>query len=233
MTDDHAPPDTAAAGQRTEVLRAALDALRREGAAAAAPARFAHAEALARRLGGQPDAVRVLHERRLEAALADCGERLERARAAAVRDAEGLAAATPALAREARRLTAAHDYRGLRALAARGASRPLPLARLNREHAATVGEDPEGQMRSVSRFRDAWTRIRTDERVEAALGRAPANAGPLNSHVVVVRTLRMIREISPDYLRRFVAQADALLALEDIAVTAAGTAPARRQARRR
>lgn len=218
----------------SDALAAALEALRADGAEVAEPVRFAHAEAIAKRMPAQPEPVRRLLEARLEAALTDCRNRLERAREAAVRDAERLAAAAPAVAREARRLMAAHDYRAVGALAARTPSRALPLARLNRDHAAAV-EDAGTQMRSVRSFHEAWARIRASERAGAALARHPANAGPLNSHMLVLRATALIRDVSPDYLRRFVSQVDALLALEalDPVGTPQQARSARRQPRRR
>jgi hypothetical protein len=44
--------------------------------------------------------------------------------------------------------------------------------------------------------------------------RKPANAGPLNSHALVLQTLSLMRDLSPDYLRRFVAGVEALQWLE-------------------
>ena len=47
-----------------------------------------------------------------------------------------------------------------------------------------------------------------------ALGQAPANAGPINSHMLVLRSLALMRDISPDYLNRFLSYADTLLCLD-------------------
>lgn len=47
-----------------------------------------------------------------------------------------------------------------------------------------------------------------------AVQRGPENAGPLNSHRLVLRTLGIMRDLSPDYLRRFMTHADTLLWLE-------------------
>jgi len=63
-------------------------------------------------------------------------------------------------------------------------------------------------------FRKAWERGRTLDRFEQALARTPANAGPLNSHALVLRSLAQMRELSTDYLRRFLVQAETLQWLE-------------------
>ena len=63
-------------------------------------------------------------------------------------------------------------------------------------------------------FRKAWERGRTLDRFEQAIARTPANAGPLNSHALVLRSLAQMRELSTDYLRRFLVQAETLQWLE-------------------
>lgn len=98
-----------------------------------------------------------------------------------------------------------------------------PLAELNAhiaqasqaaraQGAANPGPWPE--LRSAQRFRETWGRIVAENEVEQASHRAPENAGPLNSHMLVLRTLGLMRELSPDYLRRFLSHADTLLWLE-------------------
>ena len=87
-----------------------------------------------------------------------------------------------------------------------------PLARLN-QHMATLSP-PGAELRSVQAFRDSWARIAAENEVTKAVQRGPENAGPLNSHMLVLRTLGVLQTLSPDYLRRFVAHADALLWLD-------------------
>jgi hypothetical protein len=48
------------------------------------------------------------------------------------------------------------------------------------------------------------------EQVEQAAARKPANAGPLNSHALVLQSLALMRELSPDYLERFLRQVESL-----------------------
>ena len=100
---------------------------------------------------------------------------------------------------------------------------PSPLAALNAHIAqasqvAAGGHPPSGgkwpELRSAQRFRETWERLGAEEAVVQATHRAPENAGPLNSHMLVLRTLGLMRELSPHYLRRFLSHTETLLWLE-------------------
>jgi hypothetical protein len=52
------------------------------------------------------------------------------------------------------------------------------------------------------------------QQVQKALSQAPANAGPINSHMLMLRSLEWMRELSPAYLENFMTYADTLLCLE-------------------
>lgn len=86
-----------------------------------------------------------------------------------------------------------------------------PLGQLNQYMTATQASP---DLKSVQRFRETWSRICAEEDVSQAVERGPENAGPLNSHMLVLRTLGLMRDLSPDYLRRFMSHADTLLWLE-------------------
>jgi hypothetical protein len=91
-----------------------------------------------------------------------------------------------------------------------------PLAQLN-QHVATLSQAPAGartELRSAQAFRHTWSRFRAEDEVSEAVQRGPDNAGPLNSHMLVLRTLGLLRELSPDYLQRFMAHAETLWWLE-------------------
>jgi hypothetical protein len=77
----------------------------------------------------------------------------------------------------------------------------------------------------VRRFREAWSRIAAEDQVTQAVERGPANAGPLNSHMLVLRTLSLLRDLSPDYLRRFLSQMETLQWLEQASQTIAPVKP--------
>jgi hypothetical protein len=78
---------------------------------------------------------------------------------------------------------------------------------------------------SVRRFRETWSRIAAEDQVTQAVERGPANAGPLNSHMLVLRTLALLRDLSPDYLRRFLSQMETLQWLEQASQTIAPVKP--------
>ena len=62
----------------------------------------------------------------------------------------------------------------------------------------------------MRRFRRAWSSNHIHDKVEQAASRKPANAGPLNSHLLVLHSLAMLGELSEDYLRRFLVQVESL-----------------------
>jgi len=70
------------------------------------------------------------------------------------------------------------------------------------------------ELKSVKYFRNTWSKLSAERQVTQALGQAPKNAGPINSHVVALRALALMRDTSPDYLNRFMSYVDTLLNLE-------------------
>jgi hypothetical protein len=155
----------------------------------------AYVEALSRRIPGQPEAVRRLLQEKLRAAQDRLGARIADTNAAAVRHPPASCAPLAQLNQYIRD-------------AARAPAEP-----------AAPGEEPPApdELASARRFRQAWHRKRTEEQVELAVARRPANAGPLNSHVLVLQSLAMMQDLSSDYLRRFVAHVEALQWLEGAA----------------
>ncbi|MBU4424536.1 MULTISPECIES: DUF2894 domain-containing protein [unclassified Acidovorax] len=172
-----------------------LGSLRADGADRHDPARFHFLEVLARRLPGQPVAVRQVLEGRLHAAVADYAER---------------ARSSPDAAQQVGRpaIPAAIS----------------PLVQLNRDLSARAQADADvvragdggslSDMKSVRQFSEVWSKISAQRQVAQALDRGPENAGPLNSHRLMLRSLSLMQSLSPDYLRRFLSQVDSLLWLE-------------------
>lgn len=107
-----------------------------------------------------------------------------------------------------------------------------PLAGLNQHIAAATGQSTtaRAELRSAQAFRETWSRICAEDDVAQAVQRGPENAGPLNSHMLVLRTLGLMHGLSPDYLRRFMAHADTLLWLDE-ASARLKSAPAKAKAR--
>lgn len=87
------------------------------------------------------------------------------------------------------------------------------------------------ELASVARFRRAWSRTRAQDSVLHATAQRPANAGPLNSQVLVLESLALMRGLPGDYLRHFVAHVESLLWLEATATQAAPVRKARKPRR--
>jgi hypothetical protein len=191
-----------------------LESLRREGAWRLDPTRFHYLEALSRRLPSQTEPVRRLLQDKLQAALADYAGRF-----APEQQVRGhpsppwvAGAETPDLIRGRNDKCAV-----LCPLSDNGAS---PLAQLNqyirdalptgREAAEPDEAHKPDELASVRRFRQAWSSNYIQDKVEQAVSRKPANAGPLNSHLLVLQSLAMLGELSDDYLRRFLVQVESL-----------------------
>lgn len=73
---------------------------------------------------------------------------------------------------------------------------------------AQPGVEPPADV--IDYFRDVWSRVSTERQLRQSLEQVPGNAGPLNSNSLVYRALTLMRELSPDYLQRFMAYADTL-----------------------
>lgn len=67
----------------------------------------------------------------------------------------------------------------------------------------------------VQQFRRQLRKISVQKQVSQAMAQAPQNAGPINSHMLVLRALGLMRDISPDYLNRFMNYVDTLLCLDE------------------
>lgn len=191
--------------QSTAPPDATLESLQAEGAQRHDPARFAYLQALARRMQAQPPAVQQLLQGRLDAAVA----------------AYAAARVGPVATKEP--------------VAAPGRTADSPLAQLNRELAARAQADADqvrtsesaslSEMKSVRQFSEVWSKISAEQQVTQAMRKAPEHAGPLNSHKLMLRSLALMRGLSPDYLRRFLSQMDSLLWLEETNAQLARPAP--------
>ena len=185
----------------------ALAALRERGADRRDPVRFRLAQGLARRAAAHAGAARRAIEERLAALLArfDAGDDALRGDAAPVpvRERGALAALVDHAARQKGADAAAVS-------ASRGAAAPAHAG-------ATPVAAPAGAAAdagTVHFFKRTWSRLSADQRLAQSRASLPENAGPLNSQHLVHRSLLLMRELSPDYLERFVGYIDALQWLE-------------------
>lgn len=76
--------------------------------------------------------------------------------------------------------------------------------------------DGRPELKAVRDFRATWTQLSVDKQLTQALAQAPENAGPLNSHQLVLRALSVMRTVSPGYLNHFMSYVDALLWLDQV-----------------
>jgi hypothetical protein len=169
-------------------------------------------------------------DRRLARAVAEYGERLARAEREAADTLARGTARFPEAADALRQRFEAGDFGGLHRLLAgldaEGGSGPLAelLAHIRRQ-APTDSTDgpaqgggslagPQGELKALRYFRRTWSRLNVDRQLSQALAQAPANAGPLNSHHLVLQALAQMRELSPAYLEQFMSYVDALLWLD-------------------
>jgi hypothetical protein len=99
---------------------------------------------------------------------------------------------------------------------------PSPLAVLLQDMRAPTATQESGTASRglaknprIEQFRKQLSQIRVQKQVTHAMAQAPQNAGPINSHMLVLRSLGLMRDISPDYLHRFMAHVDTLLCLDE------------------
>lgn len=104
----------------------------------------------------------------------------------------------------------------------RPAAMPSPLATLLQDMGSNNsphgGDTPPGWPADhprIQQFKKQLGQLRVHKQVTQAIAQAPQNAGPINSHMLVLRSLGLMRDISPDYLNRFMAHVDTLLCLDE------------------
>jgi len=204
--------------EHEETTDTQIASLRAAGAGRFAPVRLHYIEALARRASAHQGSARRLLDARLAQALAALHEDFDRAR----QEAEEIAAANtrryPHAADELHRLLAGGDFKELRQFAdtlEAGEQRSALGALVHEleQHAPrNTGSRPE--LKTIRQFRNTLSKLSARKQVAQALEQGPKNAGPINSHMLVLRSLALMRDISPDYLNRFMSYADTLLCLD-------------------
>lgn len=207
-----------------DVVVELLAGLKDQGAAQFDPAGWHYLDTLARRAAAHEGSVRRLLEAKLARAVASFSERLEKARAAAAALLDVAGQKHPQAAAELQRLFAASDFKGLRyclaTLEAReqcaaltGLVSQLEPAQSPGAQAlsrATAADSPALDLKTVRESRATWARISVDRQLSLAMKQAPVNAGPINSHMLILRSLAMMQAMSPGYLNHFVSYVDTL-----------------------
>ena len=178
--------------------RATLDAWRERGADRLNPVRFQFIEALERRAAGHSGEARRILDDRLRGLLEAYAGDLERADAATAQadaDARRTSLTRRPLADTGRLSTASRVMRRQRSCRA--------LLRIpNCPRSITSGK--------------SGRKVRTEKQMRQSLAQVPGNAGPLNSSSLVHRSLSLMRELSPGYLKQFLSYVDTLSWMEQM-----------------
>lgn len=171
--------------------QATLDAWRERGADRLDPVRFRFIEALARRAGLHEGETRRILDGKLARLIAAYGSELvKRSEGDDTGDAPGRIAP----------LNKKDTIPRRSALAA--------LLEHISQQASPSHSPPE--LKTLRDFKSTWSRLSTNQRLKQSLAKVPGNAGPLNSHQLIHRSLTLMRDLSPDYLHRFMSYVDAL-----------------------
>jgi len=195
-------------------IHARLDAWRAQGSDRLDPHRFALMDALARRAMQHDGLVRQHLDARLRQ----------------LADAHAALLASPV---EARPNDGGTETSVFQPLLEQLANAPRLDARLQPASMPQAGESGEARPATESsalplldEFQQLWSRIRIDSLLRQCLDGLPEDAGPLHSSVLTYRAMALMREVCPEYLQHFVAYADVLTWLEQLAGNAETCAPA-------
>lgn len=217
---------------------ALIASLRSAGAEKFDPVGLHYIDTLARRATSHEGSVRRLLDARLAQAVTAFEKRFERARLDAREVIAQCIQRFPQASDDLQQLFDAADLQGVRQHAAnlqnsaQRASLGALVRQLERqshehpaEHATQAFPEkgsamsgmtaaPRPELKTIRNFRNTWSKLSVEKQVTQALEHAPANAGPINSHMLVLRSLALMRDVSPDYLNRFMTYADTLLCLD-------------------
>jgi len=178
-----------------------LDTWRARGDDRVEPVRFKFIEALNRRAADHHGEARRVLDDKVRAWVEAYGQSLERAQRAV--DADQDATSQNSMERSA--LAGLIDH-----IARQGSSDGSKPA----ISAAASGLQPLLEITTLGYFRSTCSKLSTDRRMTQSLATIPDNAGPLNSHHLVHRSLALMRDLSPEYFNRFMAHVDTLLWLD-------------------
>jgi hypothetical protein len=215
-----------AAPDPTIDFSALIASLRMAGADRFDPMRLHYIDVLARRGMAHQGRIKCMLDGKLAQALGAFKERFEQAQCDAKETIARTAPQFPHAADDLQRFFIAGDFKGLSRFVAtlktseQGASLAALVRQLEQHSPENVDVRLEGnagsrfELKTIRRFRNTWSKLSADKQVTQALDQPPKNAGPLNSHMLVLRSLALMRDISPDYLNRFMSYADTLLCLD-------------------
>ena len=211
---------------RSVDFNALIESLRLAGAGHFDAVRLHYLQVLAQRAVSHPAPVKRLLDAKLAQALSAYKDRFERAQGE-TRDAVArIVRNHPDAAVDLQRLFQGGDFKAVRQrIAALNKNvHRVSLGDLTRHMAQRSVSDVDvgsnstiglgSELQTTQFFRDTWSKLSVGKRVTQELDNAPKNAGPINSHMLVLRSLATMRDISPDYLSRFTSYVDTLLSLD-------------------
>ncbi len=191
---------------------AAIDAWRERGDHRFDPVRFHLIEVLARRADAYSGDARRILDDKVARMLAAYGEDLGKARCEE---------APPA----PRTVTEGQPHRGAFAELIEHIARHASIhgdGPATRDAVPGLASSPE--LKTLKYFRSTWSKLSADRRLTQSLAKVPDNAGPLNSHHLVYRSLTLMRDLSPEYLNRFMSHVDGLLWIDQVNSASASAA---------
>jgi hypothetical protein len=194
-------------GASLDDIATTLAELRQAGVHQCDPVRFHYLETLCRRSQGQSPMVAAPLTTKLQQALVSYQQQVQLQGA---RLASDVAAATS---------TVSHAGLGelLAALSVQSEAvtiSPEKSAAQGLVQISTRENTAPAELKSVRYFRESWAKLGVEQRVAQSFAKAPENAGPLNSHLLVLQALGRMRDDAPTYLQHFIAYADSLLWLQ-------------------
>lgn len=196
---------------------ATLAALKESGANRVDPVRFHFLEALAQRAQAQPNTVARALEQKLSALLTEYQSRCQQAekatRTAAKKSAKKAATQASSPLSELLKHIATSTLAADTTADVAPDDEAAPAPRIAEEAAPTASSAPT-ELKAVRYFREDWSKLSTDQLINQSLASAPENAGPLNSHMLVLKAIQVMRDTAPAYLSNFITYIDTLQWLE-------------------
>jgi hypothetical protein len=179
------------------------------------PVRFRVIEAMARRATAHGGEARRVLDDKVLTLLAAYGEDLQKAAPA---DAAKPQAATPERGALAELIDHITQHAPVMDDSPTAAGKTTP--------ATSSASSPSTELKSIRYFKSTWSKLSADRRLTQSRAKVPENAGPLNSHHLVHRSLTLMRDLSPEYLNRFMSYVDALSWVDQLNGAAAAAASA-------
>lgn len=215
--------DSADAGT-ADTLHSTLATLQANGADRFDPVTFCYIQSMAKRSQQQDAAVaNLLVDKAWQALQAyQSGFSDERTDVKTLLD--DVCAQRPELAEQLQRLLEDCEFKAIRRLAetqekAEDVDTFAALADRLQAGAGDATKSPTSgpqELKALQYFRDALQQQHAEKLVSHALIDAPESSGPLNPQKLALRSLEIMREVSPAYLGHFVAYVDTLFWLEKL-----------------